>query len=81
MTATNEQVTAGPATANEYLLAEGHNNGGRCEKCWQEAGYRYAMGHGPYESKVSAYYEVMEESQEAARAAIARALHPEERTT
>lgn len=55
----SERVTP----ANDILLAEGHNNGGRCEKCWSEAAWLYAGGQGEYESHTSAYYAVMERHQ------------------
>lgn len=56
--------------ANEWLLANGHNNDGMCEKCWQAAAMMYACGQGPYDSQTDAYYAAMEESQCRAVAAI-----------
>jgi len=53
-------------TANDVLLEQGHNNGGRCEKCWREAAWRYAGGQGEFESHNAAYYAVMEDAQRAA---------------
>jgi hypothetical protein len=55
--------------ANDYLLRTGHNNGGRCEKCWTEAAALYADGQGRYESRHDAYCAVMEKHQTAAIAA------------
>jgi hypothetical protein len=55
--------------ANDYLLRTGHNNGGRCEKCWTEAAWLYAGGQGEYESHTAAYYAVMDKHQTAAIAA------------
>jgi hypothetical protein len=52
--------------ANAYLLRTGHNNGGRCEKCWTEAASLYAGGQGAYESHTEAYHAVMERYQAAA---------------
>ena len=49
--------------ASDWLLVHGHNNGGRCEKCWRDAAGRYALGNGPYESHTEAYYAVMAEAQ------------------
>jgi hypothetical protein len=57
--------------ANEYLLSTGHNNGGRCEKCWTEAAWLYAGGQGEYESHMEAYYAVMDRYQSEALRALA----------
>lgn len=46
-------------TKREYLLKTGHNTGGLCRKCWDEAGSHYADGQSEHESKYNAYLEVV----------------------
>jgi hypothetical protein len=55
-----DEETGFPVSANEWLLRHGHENNGRCPRCWSEsAKIATRTCTGAYDSHTDAYYAAM----------------------